>query len=324
MLGPQVAVVTSYRVEEAQAPTPVTKLRRRERVSHADTRHELDSRRDDRVSDAVLLPVYNEESTVDAVLDAVRGYFDGEVIVVDDGSTDETPRVLAARDDITVVHLDRNCGYGCALKIGFRIAHDLGVTRLITMDCDGQHEPAHIPQFLAALAEGGDIVSGSRYLPGERDGGGGAAESRQAINQRITADDQRRDRLGAHRRVLRLQGVPRCRRSTASGSTSPATRCRSSSGRRPGSAGCRVREIPVERIYCDHDRSFGAALDDPEARYAYYMDVWERALEEDVMIAEPLCDAMCIGAHPDDVEIGMGGDRRQAWCARERGSSSST
>ena len=68
------------------------------------------------VSDAVLLPVYNEAATVDSVLDAVRGYFDGEVIVVDDGSDDETPRVLAARDDITVVHLDRNCGYGCALQ----------------------------------------------------------------------------------------------------------------------------------------------------------------------------------------------------------------
>jgi dolichol-phosphate mannosyltransferase len=42
-----------------------------------------------------------------------------------------------------------------------------------------------------------------------------------------------------------------------------------------------VREIPVERIYCDHDRSFGANLDDPDARYAYYLDVWNRALSEE-------------------------------------------
>src|SRR5512133_2375159 len=103
------------------------------------------------LSDAVLLPVYNEAPTVGGVLDAVREYFSGEVIVVDDGSTDDTPRVLAARDDVTVVHLDCNCGYGRALKIGYRVAYDLGVSALVTMDCDGQHEPAHIPQFLAAL-----------------------------------------------------------------------------------------------------------------------------------------------------------------------------
>ncbi len=95
--------------------------------------------------DAVVMPVYNEGDTVGRVLDAVREYYAGEVIVIDDGSNDATPRVLAERTDVTVVHLDHNCGYGCALKIGFRIAHDLGVTRLITMDCDGQHEPAHIP-----------------------------------------------------------------------------------------------------------------------------------------------------------------------------------
>ena len=119
-------------------------------------------------AEAVLMPVYNEAGTVGDVLDAVRRYFSGEVIVVDDGSTDATPRVLARRDDVTVVHLDRNYGYGRALKIGYRVAHDLGVSSLVTMDCDGQHEPAHIPQFLDALEQGGDIISGSRYLPGSR------------------------------------------------------------------------------------------------------------------------------------------------------------
>jgi dolichol-phosphate mannosyltransferase len=46
-------------------------------------------------------------------------------------------------------------------------------------------------------------------------------------------------------------------------------------------AGLSVVEIPVERIYCDHERSFGAHLDDPERRLRYYMDVWRTALEED-------------------------------------------
>lgn len=230
------------------------------------------------VSDAVLMPVYNEEGTVDAVLDAVRTHFDGEIVVVDDGSDDGTPRVLAARDDITVVHLDRNCGYGCALKIGFRIAHDLGVSQLITMDCDGQHEPAHITQFLAAMAEGGDIVSGSRYLPGSAKVGA-APESRQAINQRITAEINAVTGWGITDafcgfKAYRLAALD-CIRLDEPGYAMPlelwakAWKC-----------GLSVREIPVERIYFDHERSFGAALDDPEARFAYYMDVWNRALEE--------------------------------------------
>ena len=45
--------------------------------------------------------------------------------------------------------------------------------------------------------------------------------------------------------------------------------------------GLAVREIPVERIYCDHDRTFGAELDDPDARYAYYLEVWNRAMAEE-------------------------------------------
>jgi hypothetical protein len=44
-------------------------------------------------------------------------------------------------------------------------------------------------------------------------------------------------------------------------------------------AGLSVAEVAVERIYCDRDRSFGASLDDPEGRYAYYLEVWNRALE---------------------------------------------
>ena len=78
------------------------------------------------------------------------------------------PAVLADRSDITVRTLSDNCGYGCALAEGFAQARALGVEWLITMDCDGQHEPAHIPQFLDALAEGGDIVSGQPLPSGEQ------------------------------------------------------------------------------------------------------------------------------------------------------------
>lgn len=229
------------------------------------------------MTDAVVMPVYNEAATIAGVLDAVREYFVGEVIVIDDGSDDDTPRVLAQRSDVTVVHLDRNCGYGCALKIGFRIARDLQVDRLITMDCDGQHEPAHIPQFFSALDDGGDIISGSRYLPGSRRLDA-APPQRQAINARVTevinaATGWTLTDAFCGFKAYRLAALD-CIDLNEHGYAMPlelwvkAWRC-----------GLDVREIPVERIYCDRDRSFGADLDDPDTRFAYYMDVWNRAVE---------------------------------------------
>lgn len=228
--------------------------------------------------DAVLMPVFNEASTVAAVLDAVRDYYDGEIVVIDDGSTDDTPRVLAERSDIAVVRLDCNCGYGCALRIGFDVARELGVSRLVTMDCDGQHEPAHIPEFLDALGSELAVVSGSRYLPGS--GSVGAApHDRREINARVTAEI---NRVTGWSLTDAFCGFKAYRTDALSllslresGYAMPLELWA-----RAWKAGLAVTEIPVERIYCDRNRSFGAGLDDPEQRFAYYMDVWNRALEE--------------------------------------------
>lgn len=228
-------------------------------------------------SAAVLMPVYNEAHTIVGVLDAVRVRFDGEIILVDDGSTDGTPRALAERDDIAVVRLDRNCGYGCALRIGFDVANDLGFDSVVTMDCDGQHEPAHIPQFLDALSEGWDIVSGSRYLPGSGSIGEAPAD-RQEINRRITAvvngvtGWQLTDTFCGFK-AYRISAIRQIALSE------PGYAMPLEMWAKAWAAGLKVTEIPVERIYCDRDRSFGAALDDPERRFAYYMDVWNAALE---------------------------------------------
>lgn len=227
--------------------------------------------------DAVLMPVFNEAATVSGVLDAVRGHYSGEIIVVDDGSTDATPLVLATRSDVAVVRLDRNCGYGCALRIGFDVAKELGVSRLVTMDCDGQHEPAHIPQFLEALDGSASIVSGSRYLPASETVGD-APPDRQRINARVTelinsaTGWQLTDAFcgfkGYRMSELALLDL------RESGYAMPLELWAKS-----WKHGLSVVEIPVARIYCDQTRSFGEALDDPEARYRHYLDVWSRAME---------------------------------------------
>jgi dolichol-phosphate mannosyltransferase len=224
------------------------------------------------------MPVYNEAETVDAVLDAVREHFDGEVLVVDDGSDDGTARLLAERQDVAVVRLDRNCGYGCALRIGFDIARELCVRRLVTMDCDGQHEPAHIPEFLSAIDGGADIVSGSRYLPGSGTLGS-APPDRQAVNRRITdlVNEVTGWSLTDSFCGFKAYRVAALAEFTL---TEPGYAMPLELWAQAWRAGLVVRELAVERIYCDRDRSFGADLDDPERRLAYYLSVWNRALEE--------------------------------------------
>lgn len=224
------------------------------------------------------MPVYNEAETVLGVLDCVRSHYGGEVIVVDDGSTDRTSQLLAERDDITLVAHPSNLGYGRALAEGFALARSRGIEHLVTMDCDGQHEPAHIPQFLAEVAQDGDIISGSRYLPDSRVVGGAPAHRRE-INQRVTDEVNAETGWGLTDafcgfkayRVAALEGI----RLAEPGYAMPLELWA-----RAYAAGLDVREMPVERIYHDADRSFGEMLDDPERRFGYYMDVWQRTLEE--------------------------------------------
>lgn len=227
--------------------------------------------------DAVLMPVYNEAGTVGAVIDAVREYYDGELLVVDDGSTDDTPRVLAGHSDVAVMRLDCNCGYGCALRIGFDIARELRVERLVTMDCDGQHEPRHIPQFLAEIANGYEIVSGSRYLPASEVCGTAPAD-RQAINGRVTAEINGVTGWGLTDAFCGFKAYQVSALSaltlTENGYAMPLELWA-----KAWRAGYSVKEVAVERIYCSRDRSFGEDLDDPDRRFAYYQEVWTKALE---------------------------------------------
>ncbi len=226
--------------------------------------------------DAVVLPVYNEGGTVSRVLDAVRAVYDGTVIVVDDGSSDDTPETLDARDDITVITHRTNIGYGRSLIDGFDAALTTGAEAVVTMDCDGQHEPMHIPEFLLALDEC-DIASGSRYLAGSPVVGV-APPSRQDVNRRITeaingvtgwAITDAFCGFKAYRAsALRTMHL-----------TEPGYAMPLELWAEAYRAGLCVVELPVARIYFDGDRSFGQDLDDPEHRLGYYLRVWEHALE---------------------------------------------
>lgn len=108
------------------------------------------------------IPAYNEEATIGEVVHAVREHTD-EVLIVDDGSTDDTVEV-AERAGGTVVEHDRNRGYGAALKTAFEEAERRSADVLVTLDGDGQHDADEIPKLVREhRTTDADIVIGSRF-----------------------------------------------------------------------------------------------------------------------------------------------------------------
>lgn len=112
---------------------------------------------------SVILPAYNEEIPIGSMVHLTRLYAD-KVIVIDDGSSDRTAEVARRAGAEVIVH-EVNKGKGKALKTGFEIALFLGADIIVTMDSDGQHNPAEIPKLVAPIIEGeAEMVNGSRYL----------------------------------------------------------------------------------------------------------------------------------------------------------------
>jgi glycosyltransferase involved in cell wall biosynthesis len=229
------------------------------------------------IDDAILMPVYNEALTVESVLDAIRLHHHGEVLVINDGSTDQTGEILAERDDILVVTHPENMGYGKSLIDGFTFAQFAGLKRVITMDCDGQHEPKHIPQFFEALTDEVDLVSGSRYLP-QSGSEGEVPKQRREINDTLVAKINSVTGWGITDAFCGFKAY-HVDRVMALGLQEPGYALPMELWAKAWKAGWKVVELPVERIYFDHDRSFGADLDDPAKRLAYYERVWRAALE---------------------------------------------
>lgn len=110
-----------------------------------------------------VIPAYNEERFIGSVVLKARKYVE-TVIVVDDGSTDDTGEIARAAGAVVLRH-ERNLGKGAALNTGFEKARELGAEAIVTVDGDGQHLIEEMPLLLAPVLRGeADIVVGSRYL----------------------------------------------------------------------------------------------------------------------------------------------------------------
>jgi glycosyltransferase involved in cell wall biosynthesis len=223
----------------------------------------------------IAIPVFNERKYVEHVLAKVRKLHD-QILMVDDGSTDGTAEFLeqhlAGRSDIHLIRHPGNRGYGQSLIDAFAFAEARGFGWVITMDCDEQHEPERIPDFIREIrSDRWDIISGSRYMLDRADNDLPPTD-RRSINKFITSTVN--DCFGlkltdafcgfkAHRmsamRKLKLD-IP--------GYAFPMQLWP-----QVAHAGLRVTEIPVRLIYNDPTRHFGGLLDDPDNRLKHYLDV---------------------------------------------------
>jgi glycosyltransferase involved in cell wall biosynthesis len=114
---------------------------------------------------AAIIPAYNAGAHLAAVIDSVSRYVPrGRIVVVDDGSTDDT-RAVAGRAGVVVEAHPQNRGKGAAIRSGIARASTLGVACAILLDADGQHNPDEIPAFVAKEREtGADMVVGNRLV----------------------------------------------------------------------------------------------------------------------------------------------------------------
>jgi glycosyltransferase involved in cell wall biosynthesis len=223
------------------------------------------------------LPVYNEARHVAPVLDEVRLYA-SDILVVDDGSSDETPRILAEQPDIFVIRHERNQGYGAGLRSAFQYALDHDYDVLVTIDCDGQHEPRLIPELAAQVfppdAPPVDIVSGSRYLQ-QFPGASIPPADRRRINMEITAKlnecfDLNLTDAFCGFKAYRVEAL-RAFEITELGYAMPLQLWVQAVA-----AGLRIVEYAVPLVYLEEERSFGGSLDDARRRLAYYLEVLGR------------------------------------------------
>lgn len=108
-----------------------------------------------------VIPAYNESSRIAAVVKGALPRVD-KVIVVDDGSVDDTAAVARAAGAIVLRHPE-NCGAGAATMTGIEAARRMGATSIVTLDADEQHDPNEIPALLEALGTDVDIVFANRF-----------------------------------------------------------------------------------------------------------------------------------------------------------------
>ena len=219
----------------------------------------------------VAIPVHNEQQYVCEVLTEIKRYH-ADILVVDDGSTDRTPALLAAISGLHVLRHETNGGYGSSIIDAFHWADTHGYDWVITMDCDRQHEPQRIPGFIRAIeTDRWDLISGSRYLQSDTKDDLPPLD-RRSINATMTCiiNDLFGTTLTDSFCGFKAHRV---KPTIALGLTEKGYAFPMQLWPRAIAAGLHITELPVRLIYNDPNRHFGGGLDDPSERLTHYLEV---------------------------------------------------
>ncbi len=225
----------------------------------------------------IVVPVYNEIATARRVMEAIRANHDGDILAVDDGSTDGSSAALASFPWLYVIRHAANRGYGAAVITGLEYAVKNAYGFVATMDCDEQHEPGIIPRMFAERPDV-DVLSGSRYLTGSADGDTPPVD-RMSINKTITAVV---NSITGYNLTDSFCGFKRYRVPALAPLKldEPGYGLPLQFWIQARHFGLSVAETAIPRIYKNLNRSFGGELDDPGKRLAYYRSVIERELKK--------------------------------------------
>ena len=227
----------------------------------------------------IVIPIYNEQKYILNVLREVRKYSQDDLVVINDGSDDESADILEEvascskiKGRLTILNHLKNEGYGKSLIDGIKFAQNNNYKYLVTLDCDEQHEPKLIPQFLKEIKkEKVDIISGSRYLNLQLQDDSPPKE-RYLINCQIT---KMINQITHYDLTDSFCGFKACKvdslkklELTEKGYGFPLQLWI-----RAYKNNLTLKELPVSIIYRDKSRTFGGRLDDPEIRLAYYQKI---------------------------------------------------
>jgi len=224
----------------------------------------------------VVIPIHNEARYLPGVVEEVKKYQceGSDILAIDDGSTDETPAILAGLPDVRVLTHPTNLGYGRTLIDGFNYAIDGGYDHVMTIDADWQHEPHLIPDFCKALGDV-DVVSGSRYL---RPSNEQPPKERREINQRVTAMINEITGYGITDAFCGFKAylVEAGKKLEL---TEPGFGMPVQFWIQAWLKGLSVKELPIGLVYFDRSRSFPGPIRSGEERFKYYVDILNKELE---------------------------------------------
>ncbi len=227
----------------------------------------------------IFLPTYNESGYIKTIINKIRfKYPEIDVLVINDGSTDDTKYIIDHIPEIYVINHTTNKGYGYSLIEGFKYAVKWQYRYLITIDGDLQHDPEEIKAFIRATSyTDADIISGSRLLHTTNKQLQDIPNIRYRINQRIT---RYINRLTNHSITDAFCGFKLYKVSALSDLNLTETgygfplQFWFEADRR----GLGVKEIPVKLIYNDYSRNFKEKFDSALKRYKYYITIIQKEL----------------------------------------------